>query len=104
MPQVAPSPQASGAVTGVAAERAELQALADAGYTRKQIAAAVDLPITVIDRILRRFGITTHGKRGGVKKPQVYVPPVHGTRGQKPPKLMPSTAAIRAASVFRMGA
>lgn len=73
-----------------------LQSMADSGLSRAEIAALFAISRSQINRYLADFAVTTSGNC----KPRE----VHGTGGQKATKLLPSTAAIRAASVFRMGA
>ena len=73
-----------------------LQSMADAGLSRAEIAALFGMSRSQINRYLGDFGVTTSGN--------CKLQEVHGTGGQKATKLLPSSAAIRAASIFTLGA
>lgn len=96
MPLTAPRPIPPSAVASGTALSAELlQSMADDGLSRQVIADLFGMSRPTINVRMRQLGIKTHGHR----QPEE----VHGTWGDKPPKLVPSSDAIRAASVFRLG-
>ena len=72
-----------------------LQDMADSGLSRAAIAALYGMSKPNIDRYMRSLAITTNGHR--------KTDEIHGTQGKQPAKLMPSSDALRAVSVFSLG-
>ena len=96
MTQLAPRPIATDASAGGAfIDATLLQDMANDGLSRQCIANLFGCSKRTVNYWCKAYGISTTGRSP--------LHEVHGTKGKQTAKLLPSSAALRAVSIFHLG-
>ena len=83
---------------------AYLTLMVDAKMSQAAIAKRCNIGIKRVRALMEQHGLVSLARPGVVPQPFKDEGPVHGVAGKKPAKLMPSTDALKAVSVFHLGA
>ena len=83
---------------------AYLRLMVEAKMSQAAIGKRCQIGIKRVRALMEQHGLQSLARPGVVAQPKDDIGPIHGTSGKKPPKLMPSTDALKAVSVFHLGA